>query len=68
MATLIQDYHKEYPEAPINVVGHSAGVAVALAALESLPSACVDKAFIISPSVSADYDIRPALKSVKGNL
>ena len=68
MANVIQNFKQKSPNAPIYVVGHSAGVAVALTALESLPSPCVDKAFIISPSVSADYDIRPALKAVKGNL
>lgn len=68
MATVIQDYRRQYPDPSFHVVGHSAGVGVALTALESLPPNTVDKAYLISPSVSADYDIRPALKAVKEHL
>ena len=51
------------PEADIYLVGHSAGTAVVLAAASGLPPGTVTRTLLISPAVSADYDLRPALAS-----
>jgi pimeloyl-ACP methyl ester carboxylesterase len=51
--------------AEIYLVGHSAGCGVILAAAESLPVGCVDRIVLLSPSLSVDYDLRPALRSVR---
>jgi pimeloyl-ACP methyl ester carboxylesterase len=49
------------PGGAIFLVGHSAGCAVVLAAAEALPPGSVDGIVLLAPSVSADYDLRPAL-------
>jgi pimeloyl-ACP methyl ester carboxylesterase len=53
---------------PIYLVGHSAGCAVVLAAAEALPPDSLDRILLFAPSVPADYDLRPALRSVSQGL
>src|SRR5205085_1715720 len=53
---------------PIYLIAHSAGSAVLIAALENLPPNTVDRAFLLAPSLSATYDIRPALRTVRNGL
>jgi hypothetical protein len=68
LAYLIQNYKQRYPEMPIYLVAHSAGSAVAVSALESLPPQTVERALFLAPALSATYDVRPALKAVKYGL
>lgn len=68
LAAMIADYHAVHPEKPIYLIGHSAGAMVILTALEELPPGTVDRAVLLSPSVSALYDVRPALHAVKEGL
>jgi pimeloyl-ACP methyl ester carboxylesterase len=68
LAQMLLQYRHEHPTAAIHLVGHSAGSAVAIAALENLPADVVDRAFLLAPSLSATYDIRPALQKVKDGL
>lgn len=56
------------PTTPIYLLGSSAGVAVVLAALEVLPSCIVDQAILLCPAVSSCYDLRPALRRVRGPI
>jgi pimeloyl-ACP methyl ester carboxylesterase len=56
------------PGSPIFLVAHSAGSAVVLAAAEALPSDSVDGIVLLAPSVSADYDLRPALRSARRGI
>src|SRR5262249_37529914 len=42
--------------------------AVVLAAVEALPPGYVDRLILLAPSVSVDYDLRPALRSVSGTV
>src|SRR5262249_22767887 len=53
------------PGGPIYLVAHSAGSAVVLAAAEALPPNSVDGIVLLAPSVSADYDVRPALRCAR---
>ncbi len=57
-----------HPDAPIHLVGHSAGATAALAALETLPEGIVDRVVLLAPSVSSTYDLRRALRSVRNGL
>jgi pimeloyl-ACP methyl ester carboxylesterase len=57
-------YRRASPAGAIYVVAHSAGCAVAVAALEAAPPGVVDRAVLLAPSLSADYDLRPALRRV----
>jgi pimeloyl-ACP methyl ester carboxylesterase len=49
------------PGASVSLVGHSAGCAVVLAAVEVLPPGSVDRIVLLAPAVSVDHDLRPAL-------
>jgi len=49
------------PAMPVALVGHSAGCAVVLAAAEALPAGSIDRIVLLSPSVSSEHDLRPAL-------
>jgi hypothetical protein len=52
---------QERPGLPIFVVAHSAGCAVALAAVEVLPPNTLERIVLLSPAVSESCDLRPAL-------
>jgi pimeloyl-ACP methyl ester carboxylesterase len=64
LASQIEEFHAAYPTCRIFVAGHSAGSSVVLSALENLPPNVVERAFLVAPSVSADYDLAPALRHV----
>jgi pimeloyl-ACP methyl ester carboxylesterase len=53
------------PDLPVSLVGHSAGCGVVLAAAEALPPDALERIVLLSPSVSADYDVRPALRAAR---
>lgn len=61
LANGIVSYKQACPCSAIYLVGHSAGTAVCLAAAERLPPGYVDRIVLLAPSVSACYDLRPAL-------
>lgn len=68
LALEIEAFAQAYPQMPIYLVGHSAGSTVALSALENMPPGLVERAFLLSPSVSNQYDIRPAVQSVSRGM
>ena len=68
LAHMLRQYRLEHPTVAIHLVAHSAGSAVAITALENLPPETVDRIFLLAPSLSASYDIRPALQKVKDGL
>ena len=51
------------PRPNIYLIAHSAGAGVTLYTTESLPPDSVDRIILLAPSVSADYDLGPALRS-----
>jgi pimeloyl-ACP methyl ester carboxylesterase len=65
LAEIALAYRLEHPEARIHLVGHSAGSMVVLSATEHLPPGTVDCVVLLAPSVSGDYDIRPALRAAR---
>jgi len=65
----IMDYQREYPGAPVVLLGFSAGTAQAIFALETLPEAAqVDYVVLLGTSISRDYDMTEALKRVRNKL
>jgi pimeloyl-ACP methyl ester carboxylesterase len=56
------------PGQPVYLIGHSAGCAVLLAAAQALPANSVERIVLLAPSVSAGYDLRPALASARGGV
>jgi predicted esterase len=53
----------ESPEAAIFLIGHSAGCGVVLTAAETLPPSTLERIILLAPAVSAQHDLRPALRS-----
>ncbi len=68
LACKVLAYRRNCPGTEIYLVGHSAGTAVVLAAAENLPPGSVDRIILLAPSVSADYDLRPALRCAQGGV
>lgn len=68
LARLVEEFCQLHPGTPVHLLGHSAGAAVVLAALENLPPHSVSRAFLLAPSLSAHYDPRPALQAVQSGL
>jgi pimeloyl-ACP methyl ester carboxylesterase len=68
LACEVAAFRAARPDIAIYLVGFSAGSSVVLAAAESLPPGSVDGIVLLSPSVSCDYDLRPALRSTRGYL
>ena len=68
LALEVDAYATAHPHVPIYLVGHSAGSTVVLSALEHLPPEVVERAFLLSPSVSNTYDIRPAVRNVNRGM
>lgn len=69
LATEIQKQKAAFPNAPINLLGFSAGTAEAIFALEYLPDNLqVDQVVLLGTSISRDYDMTKALRHVKGKL
>ncbi len=69
LARRMKDYSKNYPQAPVTVMGLSAGTAIVLFTLE----ACSDdyqvaNALLLASSVSANYDLTKALRHVEGKM
>ena len=68
LAAAVCEYREQHPGTPIYLLGHSAGSTVIMSALESLPPDSVERAVLLSPSLSACYDVRPALQTVRCGL
>lgn len=68
LAQRVLRFKEAYPHLPVHLAGHSAGAMVVIAALECLPPYTVDNAVLISPTLSAFYDVRPALKGVRHGM
>jgi pimeloyl-ACP methyl ester carboxylesterase len=65
LANQVAAYRQLYPARRIYLVGHSAGCAVILAAAERLPPGSVERIVLLAPSVSQEYDLRPALRTAR---
>ncbi len=68
VAKYVAKYQKKYPGRPVHIVGHSGGGAIAVFAAEELPDGHkVDGLILLSPSLSAGYNLTDALtKTRKG--
>ena len=65
----IEKYVAAYPDKPMELLGFSAGTAMAIFALENLkPETMVDNVVLLGASISHDYDLTEALRHVRGKL
>src|SRR5262245_22341546 len=65
LAEHVLEQRRTRPDLPVSLVGHSAGCGVVLAAAEQLPPDTIDRIILLSPSVSAEYDARSALRAAR---
>ncbi|MBK9120407.1 MAG: alpha/beta hydrolase [Phycisphaerales bacterium] len=69
LARKIVAFQQTHPNTPITLVGHSAGTAIAVFALEALPERpIIENVILLSGSLSADYDLTVALMRVRQNM
>ena len=68
LASQIASYRQANPGQAIYVVAHSAGSGVALTAAATVPPGSVNRVILLAPSVSSDYDLRPALRGSKDGI
>jgi pimeloyl-ACP methyl ester carboxylesterase len=69
LATMIAEYAQTHPGEPINIIGLSAGTAVAVYTLEALPKWCtVDVVILLGSSLDAQYNMTKALERVEDDL
>jgi pimeloyl-ACP methyl ester carboxylesterase len=68
LAAQVANWRAANPTCDVYLLGHSAGSAVVLAAGEALPADHVKRIVLLAPSVSTDYDIRPALRSASDGV
>jgi pimeloyl-ACP methyl ester carboxylesterase len=68
LADLIRDQRRREPNRPVYLIGHSAGTGLVLRTAELLPPQTVERIILLSPAVSAHYDLRPALTATRGEI
>lgn len=69
LAAKIVEFKRLHPNVPVDIVGLSAGTAVATFALEALPrDVMVDTVIFFGASISADYNMSSALQHVSNKL
>ncbi len=69
LAKKMTEYKKEHPDAPMTLMGLSAGTAVAAFTLEALPQdVYVEDVFLLSGSLSSNHDLTRALRRVNDKM
>jgi pimeloyl-ACP methyl ester carboxylesterase len=63
LAPQILAWKEAHPDQKVFLVAHSAGCGVALFAADQLPPNTLERIILLSPAVSARYNLRPALRS-----
>ncbi len=69
LASIIVEYARQHPGEPIDIIGLSAGTAVAIYTLEALPKWCTgDVVILLGSSLDAHYNLTQALERVEDDL
>ena len=69
LASRVATYVSAMPNRPVTLIGHSGGAAVVVWALEAMPEGCrVERAILLAPALSPDYDLMKALRAVQSRL
>jgi pimeloyl-ACP methyl ester carboxylesterase len=69
LANRIREYRKDQPDAPVVLIGLSAGTAVAVFTAEALAEDCpLDTVVLLGASIGSNYDLTKALRHVRGKL
>ena len=69
LADCIEAYHQQHPTAPVHLIGHSGGAAIAVFTLEELErrrlDQVVDQVLLLGAALSREYDLRLALRAAR---
>lgn len=72
IAEQIATYQQKHPGKPVFIIGHSAGGGVSVFTLEALGGISgaqpIDGAFLLSSSISSDYDLSAALRMTRRGI
>jgi pimeloyl-ACP methyl ester carboxylesterase len=68
LAGQIVSYRQACPERALHLIAHSAGSAVALSAAAAVPAGTIDRLILLAPSVSTQFDVRPALRGTREGI
>jgi pimeloyl-ACP methyl ester carboxylesterase len=68
LAGQIASYRQSCPGSAIYLFAHSAGSAVALVAASDVPPDTIDRLILLAPSVSSNFDLRPALRGTREGI
>src|SRR5437868_46388 len=68
LAERVLQQKQQRPDLPISLMGHSDGSGVVIAAAEQLPPETLDRIVLLAPGLSVDYDLRPALRTVRNGI
>jgi hypothetical protein len=68
IATDLQGYRAENPDAPVYLVAKSGGAGIMVRVLESLPPDTVEVGVLVAPALSPRYDLTRALRAVRQEL
>lgn len=72
VAKMIVKYQVQYPDRPVYLIGHSGGCGIAVFAAEALArtpgSKPLEGMVLLAPSVSANYDLSPALAACRQGI
>ncbi len=69
VAARIAEYHSEYPNSPIDLVGYSGGGGMAVMVAEALnDDVRLRNVVLCQPALSPDYDLGPTLSKVAGKV
>ena len=62
IAARIADYHREYPDQPVTLIGYSGGGGLAVMATEALPKdILLDRLILVGAAVAPDHDLSGVL-------
>jgi pimeloyl-ACP methyl ester carboxylesterase len=65
LAAEIRRLKTEHPDCPVFVVAKSGGTGLAMAAVEQLPPATLERLVLVSSALSPGYDLRRALRATR---
>lgn len=69
VAKIVVGYQRSHPGRPVHIIGHSGGGGVAVFAAEEMPAdRKVDGLVLLSPSISAGYDLRKAMANCRDGI
>ena len=69
IAQRILNYQAQYPDRPVDLIGHSAGAGVALFVLQQLPLGVqIRSAVLLAAAVSRRFDVSPLLETTRNGI